>query len=177
MSLRSGMILVAALMVGCGGDGGAASASAGGSATPKPSAAASGKSTASAAATSATPAVAAPPSDVPSAVASANVTMEGAELDGFKMKTISCRAANANPLTAIAMLAPLAKQKAALDACVDKQVEVKVHVEIKDKKATDVRVAGAPSPEAAVCIAKALEAASWNEDLACVVAFDLKAGS
>lgn len=121
--------------------------------------------------------VQAPPSDVPSAAASANVTMSQAELNGVKLKTISCKAANANPFTAIAMLGPVAKQKPALDACVDAPAEVSLHFSVSEKKASDIRVAGAPTKEAAACMAKALEQAPWAEDLVCVVKLDLKAAA
>ena len=45
------------------------------------------------------------------------------------------------------------------------------------KKATEVKVAGAPTPEAAACVAKAVEGAPWAEPLTCVVKLDLKAAS
>lgn len=164
----------------CGGE--AAPGSTSGSAKPAGSGSAAAKATASAApsaaaSATATATVAAPPSDVPSSAPSANVSMEGAELDGFKMKAISCKAANANPLTAIALLKPLAAQKATLDGCVDKPSEVSVHFNVADKKATEVKVAGAPTPEAAACIAKAIEGAAWADPLTCVVKFDLKAAA
>ena len=166
------------MLCACGGE--AATTTASGSAKVVASGSAAGKATASAAPTAAasataTATVAAVPSDVPTAAASANVSMENAELDGFKMKGISCKAANANPITAIALLKPLAAQKAALDACVDKQTEVSVHFNVVDKKATEVKVAGAPTPEAAACIAKAIEGAAWADPLTCVVKVDLKA--
>jgi len=47
------------------------------------------------------------------------------------------------------MLKPLASRSAALDACVDKPSEVSVHFDVVDKKATDIKVADAPTPEAA----------------------------
>jgi hypothetical protein len=168
--------LILLTLCACGGD--ATTGSASGSAKPAASGSAAAKATASAApsaAATATATVVAPPSDVPSGAASANVTMENAELDGFKMKAISCKAANANPLTAIALLKPLAAQKAALDGCVDKPSEVSVHFNVVDKKATEVKVAGAPTPEAAACIAKAIEGAAWADPLTCVVKVDLKA--
>lgn len=162
----------------CGGD--ASSTAGSGSAKAAISGSSAAKATASAAPSAAAPATAAPsvvapPSDVPSAAASANVSMENAELDGFKMKAISCKAANANPITAIGLLKPLAAQKAALDGCVEKPSEVSVHFNVVDKKATEVKVAGAPTPEAAACIAKAIEGAAWADPLTCVVKLDLKA--
>jgi hypothetical protein len=165
------------LVAACGGEQPTTSGS--GSAA-KTTASASAKAPASATAAmtaTATKTVVAPPSDVPTAAASANVSMENAELDGFKMKGVSCKAANANPITAIALLKPLAAQKAALDACVDKPSEVSIHFNIADKKATDIKVAGAPTPEAAACIAKAIEGATWADPLTCVVKLDLKAAA
>jgi hypothetical protein len=93
------------------------------------------------------------------------------------MKNLSCKADNANPFTAIALMKPLASQQAALDACVDKTTEVSLHFKVVDKKATEVKVAGAPTPEAAACVAKAVEGAPWAEPLTCVVKLDLKAAS
>lgn len=115
-----------------------------------------------------------PPSEVPSAVASANLTMKETSLDGFKMKTISCKVTQGNPFTSMTKLAPLAKQRTVLDACVDKQVEISIQVNVVDKKARDIRVGGAPTPAAATCIATAIESAPWDEPLSCVVRFDLK---
>lgn len=177
-------LLVLLALSACGGE----VAPTGASGSAKPAATTAGASSAkasataassvaAAASTAASASVVAPPSDVPSAAASANVSMQDAELDGFKMKTISCKAANANPLTAVALLQPLAAQKTALDACVDKQTEVSVHFDIVDKKATAVKVAGAPTPEAAACIGKAIEGAAWNEALTCVVKLALKAAA
>lgn len=131
--------------------------------------------TATAAASPTPPAVKAPPSEVPTAAASANLNMEDATIDGFKLKTISCKVADANPFTAIAMFKPLAQQSSALDACVDKPTDVRLHLGVADKKVSDVRVAGAPTPEAAACIAKAIEGAAWSDPLTCVVSLTLKA--
>lgn len=167
--------IVCALASGCG-DGSKSTASATASAstapTTKPSTSAAPPPSASTPA--APPPVKAPPSDVPTAAASANLDMQDATVDGFTMKSVSCKLANANPFTAIGMLSPLAKQRAALDACVDKTTDVSLHVAVADKKASDVRVAGAPTPEAAACIAKAIEEAAWVEPLTCVVKLTLK---
>jgi hypothetical protein len=171
MRLLLGMCVA---MVACGDASPPAPAS---SASAKPSAGAPAASAApSPAATSAAPTVTPPPADVPSAAASANVTMSDAELDGVAFKAISCKAANANPLTAITLLAPVAKQKAALDACMGgKGGEVALHFSVAAKKATDIKVAGAPTPEAAACIARTLEGAAWADDLTCVVKVQLGA--
>jgi hypothetical protein len=174
--LRTSILVLA--LVGCGGEAATSSSGSAKASGSAPAAKASATAMTSAAVTAtATATVAAVPTDVPTAAASANVSMEGAELDGFKMKAISCKAANANPLTAVALLKPLASQKAALEACVDKQTEVSVHFNVVEKKATEIKVAGAPTPEAAACIAKAIEGGAWAEPLACVVKFDLKTGA
>lgn len=174
-SSRSALAVFAVVaLVACGeasGSATSASAAASSAPPPKPSTSASAATTASAAPA---PTVKAPPSDVPTAAASANLDMQNATVDGFTLKTVSCKAANANPFTAIGMLSPLAKQQAALDACVDKATDVSLHFAIADKKASDVRVAGAPTPEAAACVAKAIEEAQWNEPLTCVVKLALK---
>ncbi len=169
--MRKSLVLVVVLAA-CGEK--TADPATGSSSTAASSARATSGAATSAAATAAPPPVQAPPSDVPSAAASANVTMSEAELDGVKLKTISCKAANANPFTAIALLSPVAKQKSTLDACVDSAAEISVHFSVSGKKASDIRVAGAPSKEAAACIAKALESAPWADDLVCVVKLDLK---
>ncbi len=171
--MRTSLVFLV-LLAACG-DKTAGSGS--GSASPATGSARAASSVAAAASTPAAPTAApvqAPPSDVPSAAAGANVTMSNAELDGVKLKSISCKAGNANPFTAIALLSPVAKQKPALDACVDAAAEVSVHFSVAEKKASDIRVAGAPTKEAAACIAKALASAPWADDLACVVKLDLK---
>lgn len=161
---------------GCGEGASSTGASATAAATTKaPTSKPTVSATATAAASPAPPPVKAPPSDVPTAAASANLDMEGAEVDGFKLKTISCKVANANPFTAAAMFKPLAQQSSALDACVDKPTDVSLHLSVADKKVSDVRVAGAPTPEAAACIAKAIEGATWSDPLTCVLSLTLKA--
>lgn len=114
----------------------------------------------------------APPTNVPSAAPSANVTLGDTTMNGATFNSVSCHAANANPFTALAMMSPLANQKAALDRCGAK-ADVAIHFVVSGQKVSDVRVAGAPTPEAAACIAKEVTAAAWTEDLVCVVKMPL----
>ncbi|MFO0615576.1 MAG: hypothetical protein U0414_23485 [Polyangiaceae bacterium] len=172
LELRGALLAATLGLGGCGQATSTTSSASAAASTPAP---ATSRPTATTAASPAPPAVQPPPSNVPSAAASANLSMEGATVDGFTMKTVSCKLADGNPFTAIGLLKPLAKESAALDACVEKPADVSLHFQVADKKASDIRVAGAPSPEAAICLAKAIEAAAWADPLTCVVTLSLKA--
>ncbi|MFO0548633.1 MAG: hypothetical protein U0271_09610 [Polyangiaceae bacterium] len=144
--------------------GSAASARASGATSSAP-----GSSGSSAPASASAPSPAAPPSDVPDKLEGANIDMNDVEANGFKMKHVVCKAPNANPFAVVGLLAPLAKQKPTFEGCSAAPTTVRVAFTIKDKKATDIKVAGAPDAAAAACIGKGIEAATWVSDLTCVV--------
>jgi hypothetical protein len=125
------------------------------------------------------PVVQAPPSNVPDSVDGANATAASLTVEGMTFGSVKCRSAGGGgmfgALAGVATaVAPLAKQKGALDACVHKPADVRVHYLVKDKKATDIRVADAPDAKSAACIAKAIEAAEFGEG-GCVVTLKLGA--
>ena len=101
--------------------------------------------------------------------------MNDGEIDGFKLTKVECKAPGANPFAAMAMLAPFAKARAALDACVDSATEVQVHVRVVGNEAQDLAIAGVPNAGAARCIAKAVASAAWANDFTCNITLRLKA--
>lgn len=173
--MRVTSTLLALALLACDGGSGTKPSSSGAASARSAPASAAPPAPPSATATAAAAEPAPPPSDVPTAAASANLTMNDATLDGLTLRAISCHAPGANPFTAIGLFAPLAKQRAALDACVEKPTDVRVTLDVKAKKAAEPRVAGAPDGKAATCVAKAIAAAEWGADMSCVATLALRA--
>ena len=121
-----------------------------------------------------------PPSNVPDAPAgTVNVQATKVTVEGLSLEVVKCSGASAGGMFgSVAALAtiftPLAKQKAALEACVEKQVAVSIHFASKDGKVSDVRIAGAPDAKAALCIAKIIEGSKLSQGV-CVATIALRA--
>lgn len=114
----------------------------------------------------------APPADVPESVEGANLTMGASEVNGLKMKGVSCKT-DGGLMTPLTMQAGLAKQKDALQKCVPEGAAVRVAFEFDGGPATGINVADAPSPKAATCVADALAAAKLIGQGKCVMTLHL----
>ncbi|MFO0554843.1 MAG: hypothetical protein U0271_41080 [Polyangiaceae bacterium] len=115
-----------------------------------------------------------PPSNVPEKIDNASVTMGGVTGNGLSAKQLMC-SGSGNALTMVGNVAGLSTQKDALEACVKKPENPRVHWTSKEKKTSDIRVADASSPEVARCIADAIAKVSVDLDVTCIATLELGA--
>lgn len=112
--------------------------------------------------------VAAPPSNVPAKLDNAGVSMGEISSGGLTAKDMTCTGKGGNAAALFGGLGGLGSQKDAIQACADKPMRPRVHWKLDNERVTDVRVADAPTPKVARCIADAIGKVSEDLELTCV---------
>ena len=114
-----------------------------------------------------------PPSEVPEAVEGANLAIKRLSVDGLDVEDMSCKLDKMPLMASALVLGQLARSKTALDACVDEPCKPRFAWASSKETISGIAVADAPSPEAAVCLAKAIESAKITLEVECVATFVL----
>lgn len=112
------------------------------------------------------------PSDVPDAIEGANTKVQEITVDGFTVQKLECKGAG-GVFASMAIVGKMAEHEEAYTKCAAASEAVQVHFAQQGGKVSDIRVAGASTPDVAKCVGDAVAATAFPGDFTCVVSFEV----